>query len=100
MKNVFTVRAKVTLWPGAVAAWHFVVLPAKQSAEIKKLFGGKARGWGSLPVNVTLGKTKWRTSIFWDNRSAAYLLPLKLKVRQAEAIAHGDMVKFDLEIKP
>ncbi len=100
MKNLFTIRAKVTLWPGAVAAWHFVVLPSKQSTEIKKKFGGKARGWGSLPVNVTIGKTKWRTSIFWDNRSAAYLLPLKLQVRRAEGIAHGDTIKFQLEIKP
>ena len=99
MKNTYHVRAKVVLWPGAVAAWHFVTLPAKQSADIKKRFGGKARGWGSLPVVVTLGKTKWRTSIFWDNRSGAYILPLKLAVRRAEGVAHGDMVTFLLEVR-
>lgn len=99
MKNLFTIRAKVALWPGSVAAWHFVVLPDKQSAEIKKKFGGKARVWGSLPVNATLGKTKWRTSIFWDNRSQAYLLPLKLQVRRAEGVVHRDTVRLKLEIK-
>jgi len=98
--HTYTVRAKVVLWPGVQVAWHFVLIPTKQSADIKKRFGSKARGWGSLPVVVTLGKTKWHTSIFWDNKSAAYLLPLKMKVRQAEGVAHGDIIHFIIDIKP
>jgi len=83
VKAIYKVRTKVVLWPGVQAAWHFAHVPTKQSTDIKKRFGNKARGWGSLPVVVTLGKTKWKTSIFWDNKSTAYILPLKLAVRRA-----------------
>lgn len=63
-------------------------------------FGKNARGWGSLPVVVTLGKTSWKTSIFPDKREGAYLLPLKADVRKKEGIFKGDIITFYIEIKP
>jgi len=82
-----------------MAGWHFLSLPQKQATEIKKQFGGKAKGWGSLPVAVTLGKSTWRTSIFPDKRSNTYLLPLKAEVRKKEGIGAEDTVTFTIEIK-
>lgn len=82
-----------------MAGWHFLTVPEKQSKEIKKSFGGKTRGWGSLPVNVTLDKTSWKTSIFPDKKSGTYLLPLKADVRKKEGVAHGDIVNFVLHIR-
>lgn len=93
----YTIRAKVWLYPG-MAGWHFVTLPKKQSENIKKHFGIFARGWGSLPVKVTMGKTEWKTSIFPDKKSKSYLLPIKSEVRKKEGIVHGDTTTFLLEI--
>lgn len=95
--NLYTMRAKVWLYPGP-AAWHFLTLRKKQSAEIKKKFGMMKRGWGSLSVQVTLGKTSWKTSIFPDKKSGAYLLPLKSDIRKKENLHSGDTVRFLLEI--
>ena len=68
-------RSQVFLYPG-MGGWHFIGLPKKESQEIKEAFAAKTRGWGSLPVEVTLGKTHWKTSIFPDKKSGTYLLPL------------------------
>ncbi len=93
------VRARVFLWPGQQAAWHFARIPEDISARIKKKHGANARGWGSLPVRATIGKTSWNTSIFPDKKSGTYLVPLKLAVRTAEGIAAGDTVKLIVEIR-
>jgi hypothetical protein len=98
-KTRYKLRAKVWLYPGHQAAWHFVTLPKNESGEIKKTFGAKAKGWRSLPVKVTIGKTSWNTSIFPDTKSNAYLLPLKADVRKKEKIAQGDEIAFQIEIK-
>lgn len=82
-----------------MAGWHFVTLPKKQSDEIRVRFGSMKRGWGSLPVAVTIGKTSWKTSIFPDKRAGAYLLPLKAAVRAKEKIRDGDLITFLVEVK-
>jgi hypothetical protein len=97
--RTITVASKVFLWPGQQAAWHFLHVPAKESEAIKKKHGAHARGWGSLRVRATIGKTSWDTSIFPDKKSGTYLLPLKLSVRRAEGIAANDRVRVSLEIR-
>lgn len=94
---VYKVCAKVWLYPGP-AAWHFISLPKKESVILKKIFGPAARGFGSLPVLVSIGKTSWRTSIFPDNKRGCYLLPLKAQVRKQEKIAVGDAINLLVEI--
>ena len=95
----FKMRARVWLYPGA-AGWHFVTLPKKQSEEIRTLFGKSQRGWGSLPVIATVGKTSWKTSIFADKKAAAYLLPIKADVRKKERVALDQMIAFTVQITP
>ena len=82
-----------------MAGWHFLVVSKKETEEIKKHFGAMKRGWGSLPVAITLGKTNWKTSIFPDKKSGTYLLPLKADIRRKEEIVQGDTVTFALEIR-
>ena len=82
-----------------MVSWHFVTLPKKQSDTIKKTFGALKRGWGSLPITVTIGKTSWNTSIFPDKKAGSYLLPLKVDVRKKEGIHVGSMITFLLEIR-
>lgn len=86
------------LYPGA-AAWHFITVPKKESAFIKEQHGKNARGWGSLPVQATLGTTTWKTSIFPDKQSGTYLLPVKLAVRKLEGLAYGDMTECTIDIR-
>jgi len=95
----YKMRARVWLYPGA-AAWHFVTLPAMQSAKIKSLLGGARRGWGSIPVLATVGKTSWKTSIFPDKASGGYVLPLKADVRKKENITADRVITFSIQIRP
>lgn len=93
----FTFTAPVWLYSGN-AAWHFVSVPKETSEQIEYYFAHAKRGWGSLPVIVTLGKTTWKTSIFPDKKTTTYLLPLKLKVREQEKITVGKEVEVSLKI--
>lgn len=94
----YKLKSKVFLWSGDMAAWHFLGVSKKESAEIKEKFGKKVRGFGSIPVNVTLGKTTWTTSIFPDSKSGTYLLPLKASARKAEGVFDDDEVNFTITI--
>ena len=91
-------KSEVWLYPG-MAGWHFISIPKKQTEDIKRRFGAKAKGWGSLPVVVNIGKTKWKTSIFPDKKSGTYLLPLKADVRKKEGVFKGDFVNLLIEVK-
>lgn len=82
-----------------MGGWRFLALPKKQGQEIKEKFGSRAKGWGSLPVSVTIGKTVWETSIFPDKKSGTYLLPLKAKIRKAEDISDDSSVTFSLKLR-
>lgn len=97
MLNQYKIQSKVWLYPGQ-AAWNFVTLPKKESAQIKEFFGGLKKGFGSLPVKVSIGQTVWKTSIFPDNKADAYLLPLKAEVRKKEKIMEGDIVELNIEV--
>jgi hypothetical protein len=98
MPKTYTLKSKVTVYPG-MAAWRFLGLPANEAKEIKEQYGKHAKGWGSLPVSVTIGKTTWDTSIFPDKKSGTYLLPLKGQVRKAEDIGDTDTVAFTLRVR-
>lgn len=95
----YRIAAKVWLYQGK-AAWHFVTLPKDQSDAIRWLYGGAKRGWGSLPVAVTIRETRWMTSIFPDRKAGTYLLPLKAEIRRKENIRVGDTLRFRLEVRP
>lgn len=82
-----------------MSAWRFLALPVKEGKEIKEKYGKRAKGWGSLPVSVTIGRTSWDTSIFPDKKSGTYVLPLKAKIRKAEDIADDASVRFSLTLR-
>ncbi|MDH5442065.1 MAG: DUF1905 domain-containing protein [Candidatus Nomurabacteria bacterium] len=92
----FSTTNKVWLWPGANASWHFVYVDGPETKEIRK--NSIKRGFGSVRVRATLGKTTWKSSIFWSAKEKLYIFPLKKSVRNIEDIYNGDEVtiKFDL----
>lgn len=78
--------------------WTFVSVPDDASDEILERAGAFARGFGSLRVEVTVGGTTWRTSIFPDSKARAYSLPVKKAVRKAEGLAVGEPVRVRLRV--
>jgi len=97
MQKTYQIKEKVWLYPGK-AAWHFVTIPKDIAADIDYHFAQNKRGWGSLPVSVTLGKTTWKTSIFPDKKSSSYLLPLKAVSREKEHIQVGQVIEFTIKV--
>ncbi len=95
---MYKVKARVWLYPG-MAGWQFATIPKKESNNIKQIYGDMKRGWGSLPVLATIGKTKWKTSIFPDKKTGTYLLPLKAEVRKKENIKLGNVIQIILDIR-
>ena len=97
MKQTYHLTEQIWLYPGK-AGWYFITLPKEVAKDIDFYFSLHKKGWGSLPVTVTIGKTEWQTSIFPDKKSESYLLPVKAEVRKREAIRENDLVQFVLEV--
>jgi hypothetical protein len=76
-----------------------MTVPKDVSLNIKKKFGGNARGWGSLPVVAKIEKTAWETSVFPDSKSGTYLLPLKATVRKSVGLYEKDTAQVRLTIR-
>jgi len=82
-------------WRGP-APFHFVKVPAAQSAKIKEISKGVTYGWGAIPVMAKIGKTEFTTSIF--PKDGHYLVPVKNAVRFAEELEVDNVVKVSMEI--
>jgi Domain of unknown function (DUF1905) len=96
-EHTFPFTAQLWKYSGE-SAWHFVTLPSDISARIKFLQSGR-RGFGSVRVLATIGKSTFETSVFPDSKSGCYLLPVKASIRKAEKIGHGDEVKCLIELR-
>jgi hypothetical protein len=63
----------------------------------RRLELGKRRGFGSVKVGVTIGASRWKTSLF-PQKSGGWFLPVKKPVRAAEGLDYGDVVSVELEL--
>ena len=79
--------------------WFFVALPEDATDDIDAEFGGRAAGWGSIKVEVTVGSSTWDTSIFPDEGRGAFVLPVKASVRRAEGLEDGGPVPVHLRVR-
>lgn len=93
MRSSFS--SKLWVYPGDKASWRFVTVPKAESEMLRKKIKLK-NGFGSIRVEVKVGKTVWGTSIFPDSRSGTYLLPIKASVRRAEGLEDGEKVSVIL----
>ncbi len=92
----FEFEATLWLYPGK-AGWHFVTLPPGVADDIDGQVGARA-GFGSIPVEVTLGSSTWKTSLFPDKRAASFVLPVKKGVRQQEGIEEDSELLVRLRV--
>jgi hypothetical protein len=74
----------------------FLTLPADVGDDVR-LVSGPPRGLGSVRVEVTLGGTTWRTSVFPD-KARGYVLPVEAAVRRSEALELDDRVTVTLAL--
>ncbi len=96
----FEFKAKLWEWNNGVqvASWHFVSLPKKISEEIKDNYPFTGRGFGSVPVIVTIGRQTWKTSLFPSKELQQYILPVKKEIRTKEGLKDGDSAKVKIDI--
>lgn len=78
--------------------WFFVSLPESVADDIEAEFGHRAAGFGSLRVDVTVGSSRWQTSIFPDSKRATDVLPLKKAVRTKEGLGPGSTASVALTV--
>jgi hypothetical protein len=90
--------AEVWLWTSKGASWHFLTVEGEAAAEVRYASLGLTRGFGSVSVEVMIGGTRWRTSLFPSKASGGFILPLKAAVRKAEGFAVGDVVAVTITI--
>ena len=89
-------NGEVWHWRGP-APHHFVWVPDDEAEQIADAAAGVSYGWGMIPVAVTIGATRWTTSL-WP-KDGRYVVPLKAAVRRAEGIELGDDVSVLLSIE-
>ncbi|MCC6497760.1 MAG: DUF1905 domain-containing protein [Propionibacteriaceae bacterium] len=89
----FEFTASVIEWRGP-APFFFAVVPTAESEEIGALSGAITYGWGAIPVAARIGGLSFTTSLF--PKDGAYLLPLKVAVREATGVQLGDRVPVKL----
>lgn len=80
------------------AAWYFLTLPGEVADEIDFLTADARRGFGSVRVEVRIGDSTWRTSIFPDTSRESFVLPVKKAVRTAEGLDDGTDAEVHLEL--
>jgi len=89
-------NGKIWFWRGP-APWFFVTVPMKQSRDLKAVSRFVTYGWGVIPVQVRIGKTVWKTSLF--PKDGLYHVPIKAHVRETENLDEGDEVTLQLEVR-
>jgi hypothetical protein len=78
--------------------WTFVSLPTDVADDVLDAAASVTRGFGSVRVDVLVGRTSWRTSLFPDAKAGTYVLPVKRAVRTAEGLSPGDVVHVSVAL--
>jgi hypothetical protein len=83
-------------WRGP-APYHFVTVPPECAAVVRQVALAVTYGWGMVPVEVRLGRSRWRTSLF--PKEGGYVLPLRDSARKKEEIVLGPAVRGRAEVQ-
>ena len=91
---------RAELWlhsSGGPGSWHFLTLPTELAEDLVDEVGPRS-AFGSIRVDVRIGATSWRTSLFPDSARRSLLLPVKAQVRRAEDLRDGTECRVTLEV--
>jgi hypothetical protein len=89
-------EGEIFYWRGP-APYLFVAVPEGPSSFLKAVSADVSYGWGVIPVDAQIGKTKWYTALF--PKDGRYLVPIKVSVQKAEELEVGDTVALRLEVR-
>lgn len=93
------IRFEAKLWQWqAKDSWYFVTVPVEFSEEIGLIGSSHKKGFGSVRVKATIGKSTWDTSVFPDTKSKSYLLPIKKEIRTAESLKGGTIAVVSIRL--
>lgn len=97
-----TLEFTAPLWRWEVRRelWTFVSLPLEVREDVREIGGDVPRGWGAVRVLARIGTTQWRTSVFPQDSTGPYVLPVKRSVREANGLDLGDPVAVWLQLQP
>ena len=90
--------AAAYLWAARTDSWVFVNLPEDVADEVEDAAPEPRRGFGAVRVEVSVGGSTWRTSVFPSKHDDTFVLPLKRAVLKAEGIEVGDEVDVALRL--
>ncbi|MEP7736187.1 DUF1905 domain-containing protein [Nocardioides sp. 31GB23] len=90
----FELEGPVVEWRGP-APFYFVQVSAEDSEDLKEAAKG-VEYWGQVPVLARLGDVEFRTALF--PKGGRYLVPLKVAVRRAAGVEHGEVVTVRLDV--
>ncbi|WP_062289271.1 DUF1905 domain-containing protein [Demequina phytophila] len=88
--------ATLYAWDARTDTWIFVDLPFDIADEIEDAQTGPRRGFGAVKVEVAIGATTWRTSIFPSKERRTFVLPVKRAVLKAESLEAGATASLTL----
>ena len=91
-------------WQGDRGTYHLVTITGDAAEAIAahalmhRLEFGTQRGFGSVKVMASVGRTIWKTSVFPQREKSEWVLLVSKKVMRAEDLAEGDPVELELEL--
>jgi hypothetical protein len=104
LSETLTHTAPLSRWQADRGTYHLVVITGDAAeqiamhARIHRLEYGKQRGFGSVKVMAEIGGTRWKTSVFPQNKQSEWILLVSKKVMRVEDLAEGDMITVSLEL--
>ncbi|QIS06819.1 DUF1905 domain-containing protein [Nocardia brasiliensis] len=86
------------VWEHHTGSWYFLSVPEAVADEIEQRYAHLAGGFGSVRVRVTIGASRWSTSLFPDKSRGTYVLPVKKAIRTAEDLDAGTRAHVELVV--
>ena len=104
MSDTVTCTLPLRQWRGERGTYHLVTITGEEAAAIamherlSRLEFGSRRGFGSVKVMARIGGTRWKTSVFPQNRKSEWVLLVSKKVMKAEDLTEGDELALELDL--
>lgn len=74
-------------------------MPVEDAEDLERFRSDKKRSFGSIAVTATIGQTDWQTSVFRDNKSNSYLLPIKASVRRKQELIEDETYEVTIRVE-
>lgn len=79
-----------------VGSWYFVTVPEPLSKHIRETFSIIERPFATLPVQIQVKNSIWKSSLFFDTKLNCYILPIKAAIRKKEALLVNDRLSVSI----